>query len=113
MTSPSRVWDNPHRASCARLRGSDRSSKGRVPLWQWRGEREPTASVRGIGVQLQANPICIRTTFPNSPAEAAGLWAGDEIIATDGRASARLTIPETMPLLRGEEGTQRVPDHRK
>jgi dienelactone hydrolase len=59
----------------------------------------------GIGVQLQANPLRIQTTFANSPAEAAGLRAGDEIIAIDGTPSAQLTIPEAMPLLRGEEGS--------
>ena len=59
----------------------------------------------GIGAQLDANPLRIGTPFPASPAEAAGLMAGDEIIAIDGFPAAELTVEEAIPLIRGEEGS--------
>lgn len=59
----------------------------------------------GIGARLEANPLRIGTPFPDSPAEAAGLLAGDEIIAIDGFPAAQLAVDDAIPLVRGEHGS--------
>jgi dienelactone hydrolase len=65
----------------------------------------PPLPYGGIGVRLAGNPLRVEAVFPNGPAEAAGLEPGDMLRAVDGEAVAGLTVPEVLPLLRGEAGT--------
>jgi predicted aspartyl protease len=47
----------------------------------------------------------VRSVFPDSPAAAAGMQVGDEIVAVNGRAAREWQLAEIWQLLRGEEGT--------
>ena len=73
--------------------------------------REFMGSVRGasggIGatVHPSAEGVVVGEVLPDSAAEAAGLAAGDVILAIDGIATAGLTAERTVELARGEVGT--------
>ena len=62
----------------------------------------------GIGVRIDVAkdglPLIIGV-FAGSPAEKAGLVAGDEIVAVDGKAAAGHTIDEVVGWVRGEAGS--------
>jgi carboxyl-terminal processing protease len=61
----------------------------------------------GIGVQVnQADDksIEIRSVFPNTPAEEAGLQRGDVIKAVDGKTTDGETLDQTISRVRGPEG---------
>src|SRR2546425_2208403 len=59
----------------------------------------------GIGARLRSNPLGIQQVFPDSPAESAGLKAGDSIVAIDGEPAAEMTATDAVQLVRGEAGT--------
>lgn len=61
----------------------------------------------GLGVELKADngALLIVRVIPSSPAEKAGIRAGDRITAVDGQQTARLTTDEAASLLTGEEGS--------
>ena len=61
----------------------------------------------GIGayVSLLSGNITITSLIPGSPAEGAGLQAGDTITAVDGQSVSGLTLEEATSLIRGPEGT--------
>lgn len=59
----------------------------------------------GIGVRIARNPLRIEAVFPGSPAEAAGLRRGDQILAVDGRDVAAMAPGEIPAAVRGEAGT--------
>lgn len=48
----------------------------------------------------------VRSVFPESPAANAGMQAGDEILAVNGRPAGEWRLAEIWQLLRGEEGTR-------
>ena len=62
----------------------------------------------GIGVRIDTAedglPLVIGV-FKGSPAEGAGIQAGDEIVAVDGQQTAGKTIDEIVDWVRGEAGT--------
>ena len=66
-----------------------------------------TGEVRyeGVGIRLRSGPLRIEYVFAGGPAEAAGLRAGDEIIAINGTPSSDLTTAGAAVALRGEAGT--------
>jgi predicted aspartyl protease len=47
----------------------------------------------------------VRSVFPDSPADAAGMEVGDEIVAVNGRPAPEWRLAEVWQVLRGEEGT--------
>jgi carboxyl-terminal processing protease len=63
----------------------------------------------GIGAELDIDPqthaVRVADVFPDSPAEAAGLAAGDVITAIDGRAPPTTTPADVATALRGKAGT--------
>ncbi len=61
----------------------------------------------GLGVELKADAgaLLIVRTITGSPAERAGIVAGDRIIAVDGKPTAELSTDEAASLLTGEEGS--------
>ena len=61
----------------------------------------------GLGVELKADngALLIVRVIPGSPAERAGMHAGDRITAVDGRQTAELSTDEAAALLTGEEGS--------
>ena len=61
----------------------------------------------GLGVELKADQgsLLIVRVIPGSPAEAAGIRAGDRITAVDGIATSELTTDQAADLLQGRIGT--------
>jgi carboxyl-terminal processing protease len=64
-------------------------------------------SVVGIGVLVgtKDNQTIIVSVIPDSPAQQAGLKAGDAIVAIDGQNTQDLTPDELVQRVRGDEGT--------
>lgn len=61
----------------------------------------------GIGAEVgyRDEKLTIIAPLKGSPAEKAGLMAGDRILEVDGRSSDGLNVDEIVGLIRGEEGT--------
>ncbi|WP_197527104.1 S41 family peptidase [Pirellulimonas nuda] len=61
----------------------------------------------GLGVELKADngDLLVVRTIPGSPAERAGIYAGDRIVAVDGRVTSELSTDEAAALLTGVEGS--------
>lgn len=64
-------------------------------------------SYEGIGIQIvqQEDQIVIMTPMKGSPAEEAGLKAGDVILAVDGESLTGKTTEEVVEMISGEKGT--------
>lgn len=63
----------------------------------------------GIGAQVEAAPdrkgVIITKPLPNTPAERAGIKAGDRILAVDGENALEWSVLEAVNKIRGEKGT--------
>lgn len=63
----------------------------------------------GIGAQVESAPdrkgVIITKPLPNTPAEKAGIKAGDRILAVDGADATGWSVLEAVNKIRGEEGT--------
>lgn len=65
-------------------------------------------SYGGVGMEVtrDGNMVRVVSPFDNSPADRAGIEAGDLIIRIDGRLIDRLNLDEVVDMLRGEPGTK-------
>lgn len=65
-------------------------------------------SLKGIGIQIgvQDGKLTVIAPIEDTPAEKAGLLAGDEIISIDGKTTKGITVDKAADQIRGEEGTQ-------
>ena len=70
-------------------------------------EIEIEGEFSGIGAEvgLRDGNITIVSPMPGSPAEKAGLKAGDKVLAIDGRDATAMVLDEAIKLIRGEKGT--------
>lgn len=59
----------------------------------------------GMEVGIRDSLVTIISPLPNTPAEAAGLVAGDVIVEIDGKSTEGMSIDEAVRLIRGEKGT--------
>jgi len=61
----------------------------------------------GLGIELKASDgsLLIVKTITGSPAEKAGILAGDRIVAVDNHTTADMTTDQAANLLQGKEGT--------
>ncbi len=68
-----------------------------------------SGTFQGIGAQVDQDPttgeIVIVTPFRDSPAEKAGVKAGDVILAVDGQSTKGWSVAEAVKKIRGEQGT--------
>ena len=68
-----------------------------------------SGTFQGIGAQVDQDPvtgeIVIVTPFRDSPAEKAGIRAGDVILAVDGESTEGWSVAEAVKRIRGEQGT--------
>lgn len=66
-----------------------------------------TGSFEGIGAELGIKNGILTVVAPleGTPAEKAGLRAGDKIAKIDGNSTAELTIEQAVDLIRGQKGT--------
>jgi len=64
-------------------------------------------SISGVGVILsqEDNGAMVEEVLPGSPAEKAGILAGDIIVEVDGKDATRLVVDDVSALIKGEAGT--------
>jgi len=70
-------------------------------------EEEIDGAFEGIGaeVSIKDKLLTIVAPLPGSPAEKAGIKAGDKIFAVNGQDTADMSLDEAVKLIRGEKGT--------
>ncbi|MBI4782054.1 MAG: PDZ domain-containing protein [Oscillatoriophycideae cyanobacterium NC_groundwater_1537_Pr4_S-0.65um_50_18] len=70
---------------------------------------QTSGELSGVGIRLQVSPdtqvLTVVSPLENSPASAAGIRAGDQIVAIDGKATAGMTVEDASKLIQGEAGT--------
>ena len=66
-----------------------------------------SGSYGGLGIEINAlqSAVEIITPLPGTPAERAGIQAGDRIVEVNGRPTGGLSLEEASKLLRGRAGT--------
>lgn len=66
-----------------------------------------SASFGGIGatVQQSGNQLTVQSVQPTSPAKKAGMRAGDQLIAVNGKSVAKQSVSEAVAKIRGKIGT--------
>jgi carboxyl-terminal processing protease len=71
-----------------------------------------SGTFEGIGAQVEQDPvsgeIVIVTPFRDSPAEEAGVRAGDIVRSVDGESTDGWTVAQAVKSIRGQQGTQVV-----
>lgn len=71
-------------------------------------KQELSGTFEGIGAQLgyKDKNIVVIAPLPDSPAEKAGILAGDLILKIDDRFTVGMTLPEAVAKIRGKRGTK-------
>ncbi len=71
-------------------------------------EQDISGNFSGVGMEvgIRDDMVTIIAPLPNSPAEKAGLIAGDVIIRINDQSSEGMSIDEAVRLIRGERGTE-------
>jgi carboxyl-terminal processing protease len=66
------------------------------------------AKLYGIGIQIgiREDKIVVIAPMEDTPADKAGIKAGDEIVSIDGKSTKGLSIKDGADLIRGEKGTK-------
>ena len=69
---------------------------------------QTSGEVSGVGIRLQkqGQELTVTSVLDESPAERAGIRAGDKILIIDGRSSRNLTTESASQLIRGDSGSQ-------
>lgn len=71
-------------------------------------EEDISGNFSGVGMEvgIKENMITVIAPLPNSPAEKAGLVAGDTVVRIDEKSTEGMSIDEAVKLIRGDEGTE-------
>jgi len=71
-------------------------------------EQELSGAFDGIGAELgiKNKQLTIIAPLPDTPAERAGLRAGDKILAIDGRETTNMSLDYAVSIIRGPKGTE-------
>ncbi len=71
---------------------------------------DTSGSFEGVGMEIgiKNEQLQVITPLENTPAQNAGIRAGDIIVAIDGKSSTGISTDEAVNLIRGEKGTQVV-----
>ena len=71
-------------------------------------EEDISGEFSGVGMEvgIRDRILTVITPLKDSPAERAGLLAGDRILAIDGKSTKDMSIDEAVRLIRGEKGTE-------
>lgn len=67
-----------------------------------------SGSLKGIGIQIgiKDGKLTVIAPIEDTPAEKAGLLAGDEILEIDGKSTKSITVDKAADQIRGKEGTK-------
>lgn len=70
-------------------------------------EEDISGNFSGVGMEvgIREGIVSVIAPLPDTPAERAGVRAGDLIIRIDGTSTERMSIDKAVSLIRGEEGT--------
>jgi len=81
-----------------------------IPKQNKETKEELGGSFTGIGAQLglKDKKIVVIAPLPETPAEKAGIKAGDWILAIDNKSTDNLSLPEAVSKIRGQKGTKVV-----
>lgn len=70
---------------------------------------QTSGELSGVGIRLQVDAtskvLTVVEPIENSPASAAGIQAGDRIVAIDGKLTAGMTVEDASQLIQGDVGT--------
>lgn len=71
-------------------------------------EQRTSSQFVGVGMEIgiKNDELRIITTFYGGPAQRAGLYSGDTIVAIDGREVSKMSLDDLFNALRGEPGTK-------
>jgi carboxyl-terminal processing protease len=71
-------------------------------------EEDISGNFSGVGMEvgIRDDVITIIAPLPQSPAEKAGLIAGDAIVRIDNQSTEEMSVDEAVRLIRGEKGTE-------
>lgn len=71
-------------------------------------ESEVKGSFEGVGMEvgIRKNILTVIAPLKDSPAERAGIRAGDRIIRIDGQSTAEMSVEDAVRKIRGERGTK-------
>ncbi len=67
-----------------------------------------SGSFSGVGMEIgiRKGQLTVISPLENTPAQEAGIRAGDKILEVDGKPTSEITIEEAVSMIRGEKGTQ-------
>jgi carboxyl-terminal processing protease len=70
-------------------------------------ESEISGSFEGVGMEvgIKDNIITVIAPLKGTPAEKAGIRAGDRILSIDGKTTQDMTVEEAVKMIRGKQGT--------
>ncbi|QQG43211.1 MAG: S41 family peptidase [Candidatus Daviesbacteria bacterium] len=78
------------------------------PTQQKNSKEELGGAFEGVGIELGFNKdkqLVVIAPLSGTPAEKAGILAGDLIVKIDGKEATALSVPDAVKLIRGQRGT--------
>lgn len=78
------------------------------PQESLRFQEDLSGEIEGVGMEvgLRGGVITVIAPLKETPAEKAGLWAGDQIIKIDQKTTYNMSLDEAVQMIRGPRGTE-------